>query len=237
MARARSSACGVSAWMHSVSKSSGNAAPPHRDHFPLSGKPLRLLRGLLDRQQCVGVFPADQRSIRHVAAIGERLADDVHPMLPGHERHLRCVAGNDRDRLIDGGDGIDQNFRERTLSMGIVVQRAVRLDPLQRDALPFRDPRECRHLMDERLAQLARFHGHRPAPEVLAIRIGRVGAEDDASLRGETGRLAHAVVVAGVAAAGDVGGVDQQPKPALDRAPRFIRSFAEVTTELDHAAG
>ena len=64
-----------------------------------------------------------------------------------------------------------------------------------------------------------------------------MSAEDDAVCGGDPGGVAHRVVIAGMAAARHIRGVDQRPQLALDRATGILRRFAEVTTELDHGGG
>jgi len=146
----------------------------------------------------------------------------MHAAVARRERHLRRVSGYDRHRLVHFARRIDQYFCQSTVGVCVIVESSVRLDALDRHAFRCRDFSERGELMDERAAQFACVDRHRLPSEVLAVRIRRMSAEDDAASRGCAGGVAHRVLIAGMPAAGDIRRVDQRPQLALDGAPRVV---------------
>ena len=194
-----------------------DARPVIRHDFTLSAEPADLRRdlvGCLDHR--LGLRPRQERAVGSVAAVGEGLgrkggASDTSRLLHGAAR-----PSHQDQRARVAGHGADDGRGQLGIALSLVVERAVRLDVTQGDAFPGGDALQGRDLRTDELDDLRLLQRQRPAPEVLPIGIAGMRPHLDSVLPGGKDRAPHALLVSGVAPAGDAGRGQERDQLGVD---------------------
>ena len=92
---------------------------------------------------------------------------------------------------------------------GHAIERAVRLDVVQRHAFGFKKTLERADLVDDAIGKLLASDLHFATAEALPVRQRRMRSDSDVLLLGKLHCPAHVVEVGGVEAAGNVGDGDR----------------------------
>ncbi len=148
-------------------------------------------------------------------------------------RHRRAGAPNQAELGIECTNRGDDGCRERSIGLGLVVERAVRLDVMEEGPCRLRDRIELAELVEEKAIDFGDGQLHRASPKSFPIVVARVGSDGDPVPLGQRHRQPHRVRIAGVASAGDVGR-GHDPKK---RFVAFGISLTDVSVqvELPHA--
>jgi hypothetical protein len=134
---------------------------------------------------------------------------------------------------VDGTDCAADGVGQRAIDAGLVVQRAVRFDMADANTLHGGDADQGADLRGKLVLQFRRRQRHGAATEVAQVGVARVGADRNAVFPRQTQRPPHDVRVAGVAAAGYIGRIDDgQHGGIVAHGPRAV-ALAEVGVEVN----
>ena len=123
-------------------------------------------------------------------------------------------------------------MRERRIGRRLVVERAVRLDVLELDAVGAAEPVQRADLVKHALLDLGWRHADGAPAEALQVRVAGLGADAHPELLAQRDGGIHHSEVAGVKAAGEVGAGDvsdhgrvvaQRPAPV---------AFAQIAVQV-----
>ena len=165
--------------------------------------------------------------------VAEAEAEDARQAgVRGDRQQHRARQPDQRQRGIERLHRLHDRGRDVHVFGGAVVERAVQLDVRDRHAAVLRKCGERRQLVrDAACDGVGRIAGFAPA-EVFAIGVAGMRAGSDAMRGTQSQRRADRVRVAGMRAAGDVGGRDQRHELGVVAA-----AFAEVAVEVDGGQG
>jgi hypothetical protein len=116
---------------------------------------------------------------------------------------------------------------------GLVVQGAVRLDVADAHAFQRGDAHQGADLRGELVLQFRRCQRHGAAAEVAQVGVARVGADRNAVFPRQAQRSPHDVRVAGVAAAGYVGRIDDGQHGGVVAHGPWAVALAEVGIQVN----
>ena len=224
---ASSSAPGVSPCTQIVSACSGMVEPSIATTVPslaiCTARATTVVDVMDDRAELVA---RDERTVGLVGAIGEHFCGDAKPAALSRLQRVRSRRSEQNQRSAERGDRARDGAREGDVTRGHVVERAVRLDVLQLDALDVRDASNGGNLVQHEIFDFVRGHLHLPASEARKVGKTRMRADGDAvRLRAPDGRAKDAGIAC-VKSRRDVGGGDglhQRRGRGRSRTRRTIR--------------
>ena len=221
---ARSSAPGVSPWTQIVSTSSRTIEPSTAvTDLSFAIRIARDTTASASWMTAPGCLPGDERAVRLVGAIGERLGGDAQPGGAARLQQLRTGQPEQNQRRIERGDGAGDRAGERGVPRGHVEERAVRLHVLQSDAFGGRHAGDRGDLIEHEILGFLRRHDHLAPAEA-----GEIGKARDGRRRptpccsGGADRRAENGGVAGVESGGDVGRRHRLHQAGVMRAPMRV---------------
>src|SRR5947208_2811976 len=119
--------------------------------------------------------PRCERAVLAVSAVGEALGEITNPMLEGQPLQDGTRLSQERDAQRDRRR--DDPARDLILPLGLVVERAVRLEESDGHAGLGRQGTKSRHLVSDELLDLLRRDLPLAAAETLPVRITGMGAD------------------------------------------------------------
>ena len=151
-------------------------------------------------------LPRLQRSVRVVDAVGKGFARVAEPIRLGRRAHHR------RGRETDEGEvtayarhPARDSTGELFVADSLVIERAVRLDVDERDAVRFREGQNGSHLIDDIGFHVIRARIHVPPPKASEVMVARMSAHGNPVFHGEADGAVDDARIARVKAAGHVG--------------------------------
>ena len=163
----------VDAQRHLASAGGEDDAVAHHAH---GAKHDRL--GIVDDR--AGTAARRQRGIFLVGAVREALRGDAKPRRSARFDHRGVREAEHDERRPARGDGAGDRGGQRRLARRHVVERAVRLDVLERRPFRLRDGRQRADLRDQRVLELRGIDVHLAPSESLQVREARMRADRDA---------------------------------------------------------
>ena len=198
----------------------------HRPDFPVCFDTRNLRQNALRRlMQSILVTARTQQPVRLIGTIGKHLPPNRQTMLTRDT--LLCILariGRHHNHRINicRRDKRAQTGKQRIIGEHIVIERAMRLHIRQTQTALRSQPSQCGDLRGKTGIQRVLRHIGRFTPETGAIRIaGMRAAQHTVRLR-QPQSMAHRRFITGMAAAGDIGGVDKGHNQAV------VATFADI---------
>jgi hypothetical protein len=148
----------------------------------------------------------NQRAVGSIGTVRKRLSSRRQPCGLSCRNQLGIWEPEQEERAVDGEYGSGNRIGYSAVSNSHVIERTVRLDVLQANALLGGDASEGVYLAHDQVGNLGRWQLHFPTSEMLTVRKAGVGADGNAMLARQVYRFTHAGSAACVPSTGDVGG-------------------------------
>ncbi|MNT14448.1 hypothetical protein D3C72_1494550 [compost metagenome] len=173
-----------------------------------------------------------QRGIVLVRTIGIDLVGHAQSGRLGGGRHVRVGHVDQRARR-DIPHGLCNSRSQCRIARGHVVERAVGLYVMERDADRARHAQHGAHLVHGQCIDFGGGHRHGAAAKPLQVRQARMRAHGNAGIGGRAHGGEHHLRIPRMKAAGNVGGCDMaQDRFVIAHAP-CAKAFAHVAIDVE----